>query len=258
LLWKILGETHGSDEQIRNNFSLWIGADMGEKGGANIEVAHHLNEGEEHAEKHATSRVHKTLEVVEAILLALVAITTAWSGYQSAKFDSVQSELYGRSSRLRVEGQALELEGNQAKTYDASTIVEWLKAEATGQAKLAALFERRLLPEIRPAFEAWKKTDPLNNPNAPPGPARMAEYHDVMGEQAAAKNKEATDLFEKGTQAREHADDYVRVTVSLATVLLLIAISQRFRSHRIRAALAVVALVVLSIPLWRLLSLPRL
>jgi uncharacterized membrane protein len=253
-----LGETHGSDEEIRNNFSLWIGADMGEKGGANIEVAHHLNEGEEHEEKHATSRVHKIVEVVEAILLALVAITTAWSGYQSAKFDSVQSELYGRSSRLRVEGQALELEGNQAKTFDASTIVEWLKAEATGQTKLAALFERRLLPEIRPAFEAWKKTDPLNNPNAPPGPARMAEYHDVMGEQAAAKNQEATDLFEKGTRAREHADDYVRVTVFLATVLLLIAISQRFRSHRIRTVLAVVALLVLSIPVWRLLTLPRL
>jgi hypothetical protein len=157
-----------------------------------------------------------------------------------------------------VEGQALELEANQLKEYDASTIVEWLKAEATGQTKLAALFERRLLPEIRPAFEAWKKTDPLNNPTAPPGPARMAEYHDVMGAQAAAKNQEATELFEKGTQAREHADDYVRVTVSLATVLLLIAISQRFRSHRIRTVLAVVALFVLSIPVWRLLTLPRL
>src|SRR3974390_2447370 len=147
--------TPRNGEENRKGLSVWIGAEMGEKGGANIEVAHHLNEGEEHAEKHGTSPVHIIVEVIEAILLALVAITTAWSGYQSARFDSVQSELYGRSSRLRVEGQALELESNQAKQYDASTIVEWLKAEATGQTKLAALFERRLLPEIRPAFEAW-------------------------------------------------------------------------------------------------------
>jgi uncharacterized membrane protein len=231
---------------------------MPEKGGANIEVVHHLNEEKEHGERHGRSRVHPIVEVIEAILLALVAITTAWSGYQSARFDSVQSELYGRSSRLRVEGQALALEANQAKEYDASTIVEWLKAESRGETKLAALFERRLLPEIRPAFEAWKKTDPLNNPNAPPGPARMAEYRDVMGEQAVQKNQDATDLFEKGTQAREHADKYVRVTVFLATVLLLIAISQRFRSHRIRAWLAVIALLILSIPVWQLLTLPRL
>ena len=230
---------------------------MPETGGANIEVAHHLNEEREHGETHGRSRVHQIVEIIEAILLAVVAITTAWSGYQSARFDSVQAELYGRSSGLRVEGQALALEANQVKEYDASTIVEWLKAESRGETKLAAFFERRLLPEIRPAFDAWKKTDPLNNPNAPPGPAKMAEYRDVMGEQAAQKNQAATDLFEKGTQAREHADDYVRATVSLATVLLLIAISQRFRSHQIRVWLAVLALLVLSIPVWQLLTLPR-
>ena len=45
---------------------------MPEAGGANIEIAHHLNEaGEHHGPK---SRWHELLEVVEAIVLALVAI----------------------------------------------------------------------------------------------------------------------------------------------------------------------------------------
>ena len=231
---------------------------MPERGGANIEVAHHLNEGDEHGHKHGTPRVRQIVEVIEAILLAMVAITTAWSGYQSARWDSVQSELYGRSSRLRVEGQALGIEANQAKEYDSATVVEWIKAEAHGETKLADLFERRLLPEFRSAFEAWKKTDPLHNPNAPMGPALMPEYHDLRGEAAAKKNQEATDLFERGTQAREWADQYVRVTVFLATVLLLIAISQRFHSHWVRVVLAVIAVLMLSIPVWRLFTLPRL
>ena len=229
---------------------------MPEAGGANIEVAHHLNEADKHEETRLVG-AHLLVEVIEAILLAIVAITTAWSGYQAARWDSVQSELYGRSYRLRVEAQAQEIEANQAKQYDAETVVEWLKAEVQGETKLADFFERRLLPEFQPAFQSWKKTDPLHNSKAPIGPSMMPEYRDLRGEQAARKNQEASELFEKGTQARERGDEYVRVTVFLATVLLLVAISQRFHSHRIRVMLAIVALFMLCIPVSRLLMLPK-
>jgi phosphoglycerol transferase MdoB-like AlkP superfamily enzyme len=85
----------------------------------------------------------------------------------------------------------------------------------------------------------------------------MSNYRDVRGEDAAKKNQEATELFERGTRAREHADDYVRLTVFLATVLLLVAISQRFQSHRIRVALAIIALLMVCVPIWQLIILPR-
>jgi hypothetical protein len=62
----------------------------------------------------------------------VVAIATAWSGYQAARWDEVQSELYGRSSWFRGEGQLLDLQANQEKLYDAATVVEWVKAEALG------------------------------------------------------------------------------------------------------------------------------
>lgn len=231
---------------------------MPEKGGANVEVAHHLNESHEHEPHHGHWHVHGMVEVIEALVLALVAITTAWSGYQSARWDSVQSELYGRSTRLRVESEGIVTEANQMKLYDAATVVEWLKAEAQGDTKLAELFERRLFPEFRPAFESWKKTDPLHNPNAPAGPTLMPEYRDRGAEAATRKSQEANDLFERGTRARETADEYVRVTVFLATVLLLTAISQRFRSHSIRFVLVAVAILMLSVPVWQLIALPRL
>jgi hypothetical protein len=230
---------------------------MPEAGGHNIEIARHLNEAEEPANSHAKSRAHHIVELIEAVILALIAVTTAWSGYQAARWDANQSVLYGRSSRLRVEGQTMEVEANQAKVYDASIVVEWLKSEFHGETKLADFFERRILPEFRPAFEAWKKTDPVHNPNAPVGPAMMPEYHDARGEEAASKNKEATELFEQGTRAREIGDAYVRVTVGLATVLFLIAMGQRFRSRRIRVMLVTIAFMLLCFPLWRILTLPR-
>jgi hypothetical protein len=231
---------------------------MPEAGGHNIEIAHHLNEGEESAGSHKKSRAHHIVEVIEAVILALVAVTTAWSGYQAARWDANQSVLYGRSSRLRIEGQTLEVESNQAKAFNASLIVEWLKSSSHGETKLADFFERHLLPAFRPAFEAWKKTDPLNNPNAPVSPVAMPEYRDPKGEEAARKNNEATELFEQGTRAREIGDAYVRATVGLATVLFLTAMSQRFKSHRIRVMLVAFAFFLLSFPLWRVLTLPRL
>jgi hypothetical protein len=66
--------------------------------------------------------------------------------------------------------------------------LKWLKAEAHGDKKLAALFEGRFLPEFRPAFEAWKKTDPVNNPNAPAGPQLMEEYRSSKTQEAAKLN----------------------------------------------------------------------
>ena len=148
---------------------------MSEAGGSNIEVAHHLSDHK----ASSPSLGHEILEIAEAVVLALVAITTAWSGYQAAKWDGLQDEHYEQSTKLRVQAQGLATRGGQEQIYDASTVTEWIKAESSGNHKLAQLFERRFRPEARVAFEAWRKTDPLNNPDAPPGPLAMPEYHNA-------------------------------------------------------------------------------
>ena len=226
---------------------------MPEAGGSNIEIATHLNEHGGHAE----SSGHAILEIVEALVLAIVAIATAWSGYQAALWTGHQSELYGQASKLRVQAEGAANAANQERLYNASTVVEWLKAEAQGQKKLSDLFERRFLPEFRPAFEAWKKTDPLNNPNAPAGPQLMTEYRSSKTDEAARLNNQATEVFEQGTHGREIADQYVRATVTLATVLLLIAISQRFKTRGVRVALLLIAALLLCFPVYHILTLPK-
>jgi hypothetical protein len=225
---------------------------MSEAGRSNIEVAQHLG----HHRESSRSLGHEILEVAEGMVLAIVAIATAWSGYQAELWTGQQSELYGQASKLRVEAEGLATYANQERLYNASTVVEWLKAEAHGDKKLADFFERRFLPEFRPAFESWKKTDPVNNPKAPAGPQLMAEYRSSKAEEAAKLNDQAAEVFEQGTRARRQSDQYVRVTVMLATVLLLIAISQRFKT-RVRFGLLVIAMILLCFPVYHLLSLPR-
>jgi hypothetical protein len=225
---------------------------MPEAGGSNIEIAHHLTEHEE-----SESSRHAILEIIEAVVLAIVAITTAWSGYQAALWTGHQSELYGQASKLRVQAEGAAAYANQERMYNSSTVVEWLEAEAHNDSKLSALFERRFLPEFRPAFEAWKKTDPLNNPNAPAGPQLMAEFRSTKTQEAVKLNDQATEAFEHGTQGRQFADQYVRATVTLATVLLLVAVSQRFKTRNVRVALITIAMILLCFPLYHILTLPR-
>ena len=86
----------------------------------------------------------------------------------------------------------------------------------------------------------------------------MPEYHNAQGEESAKLSQEATEAFEQGAKSRSTSDDYVRVTVLLATVLLLTAIAQRFKTHQVRVGLAVVAFLLVCIPIYRILTLPRL
>ena len=227
---------------------------MPESGASNIELAHQLAESRKAAPQ---SLAHELLEIAEAIVLAIVAIVTAWSGYQAALWSGVQSELYGVSARSRVEAEGAMATANEERAYNSVAITEWLKAEARGETRLAQIFERRLLPQIRPAFEAWKKTDPLNNAQAPAGPYFMPQFRSLGLEESAKLNAQATESFAQGNDARRHADDYVRVTVTLAAVLLLTAIGQRFRIHAIRVGLTVVAALLLIQPIYRVFTLAQ-
>ena len=120
------------------------------------------------------------------------------------------------------------------------------------------LYERRFSPEYKLAFDAWLATDPFSNPEAPPGPSFMPEYVNPQLERGAAMNGLATRTFVEGTAARGHADDYIRTTVMLATVLFLIALSQRFRVRRVRYGVLGVAGGLMIFGLVTILTFPRL
>jgi|SoimicmetaTmtLAB_FD_contig_51_1522672_length_1634_multi_2_in_0_out_0_2 hypothetical protein len=224
--------------------------------GTNVEVAHKLTE-REHDERRKR-RWEEVVEILEAAVLALVAIATAYSGYQAAKWDGHQAFLYGISTKYRVEAGVAATEGGQQRLLDVSTFNTWIEAKAQGQEKLAALYVRRFSPEYRAAFRAWIAIDPLTNPNTPPGPSFMPQYHNALLEQADRLNTQATAAFEEGTMARDTAEDYVRGTVLLATVLFMIALSQRFKLRNVRIGTLVVATALFLIALVSVVTYPHL
>jgi hypothetical protein len=117
----------------------------------------------------------EVIEIIEALILALVAVATAWSGYQAAQWAGKRAEEYARASRLRVTAEGLATLAGQERIYDSDTFNVWLAARLDGKEKEAEFFERRFRDEYRPAFTAWLKTDPFNNNQAPPGPIFMSD-----------------------------------------------------------------------------------
>jgi hypothetical protein len=211
--------------------------------GERVEVAADVSEPESPPKKPLFWT--ELVEVVEVIVLALVAIATAWSGYQAAKWDGQQSLLYGTASTDRFKADAASTAGGQELVLDVSLFTAWLQATEAHDSTLAALYVRRFTPDYRIAFQAWLKTDPLTNPTAPAGPAYMPQYRNPNLVAAAQLNNRAATAFAQGGTARDNSDHYVRDTVLFAAVLFLVAIAQRFKLRNVRVATTTIALVLL-------------
>jgi len=228
---------------------------MSEARESNVEIAHNLNGGDGHGR--LPSVREDIVEILEALVLALVAIATAWSGYEASSWNGRQSELYGQSGEIRLMADQVATLGNQERLYDAIGLNAWLTAVSRGDMPMAAIFVRRFRSEFKEAFAAWMKTDPLHNSTAPPSPAAMAEYHNANLEQAQTLSGEASEAFERGTKARATGDAYVRCTVLLSIVMLFTAISRHFRIKPVRTSLLIVGSALLCTAIWSILTLPR-
>jgi hypothetical protein len=225
--------------------------------GSNIEIAQTLSDHIEKTRAEASKASWTRLEIVEAVLLAVVAVATAWTGYQAAKWDGRQAELYGEASTMRIEADELVTLGGQQRLLDVSTFNTWIQAKNEGHEELAELYVRRFSPEFKTAFDAWLKTNPFSNPSAPPGPSFMPEYKNPQIAKGVAANHEASRIFDQGTDARHRSDEYIRLTVVFATVLFLLALSQRFRPA-VRFGLLVPAGGLMIYALVTILTFPRL
>jgi len=222
---------------------------------SNVEFAQKIHE-EGHHRPPSTSRQAQWVEIAEAVVLAIVAVATAWSGYQAARWDALSAQHYNLASRTTVMSQEKATLAGQDRLYDITTFNAWLDAKLAGKDKLAAFYQRRFRPEYATAFSAWLKLDPMNNSSAPAGPIFMPEYANASSQQSAKLAQDATGHFESGVSMRETGDKYVRVTVFLATVLLLTALSQRFEILGPRVAVVAVAFALLVISMYWMLTFP--
>jgi hypothetical protein len=230
------------------------------------EIAEHREHAEhaEHAEhtEHAGgahaehARRDRMISIVEALILSIVALLAAWSGYSAAKWSTHASLSLAKASSTRTKANLNQIQATQIRTLDSVSFNAAEAAYLSGNLRLFQLTLRRMRPGYRPAVNAWLATHPLKNPNAPPDPSYMPQYR--IPQEAAAKiqNAQADAYFAEGENAADTGDKYVRLTVLLAAVLFLVGIGSRFPVRMARYGLISIAGVLLVVSVVQLLGLP--
>jgi hypothetical protein len=221
------------------------------------EVGKEIAEHKAHAEAHGADDGQSSwLSVIEAVLLSLVAVLAAYSGFAAAKWGTESSLMLAKASAERTEASRNDLEAIVTRGIDSASFNAWFSAFVAGNATDERLAAKRMRPGYRPAFNAWLATDPAHNPNAPAGPSYMPQYVIPQATAAAKYDSEADAAFSRGQAAGTTGDNYIRDTVFLATVLFLVGISGHFTLRRARLGLIGVGGALLVFAVIQLLGLP--
>ena len=169
----------------------------------------------------------------------------AWSGFASAKWSTESRLQLAEANASRVEANRAAGTAAADKETDDLAFNAWFATAVLGNAQAMEIAERRFRPEFQAAFDAWIKTDPLNNPDAPPSPTYMPEYVQPEIDEAEELDRHTNELSKEGAESGETADRYVRITVFLASVLFLVGISGHFPVRIARYGLICTAVVIL-------------
>lgn len=185
------------------------------------------------------------LEVVSAVILAVVTIITAWSAFQATKWGGVMSIRFSEAGAARTQATQAAGRADVERAIDVGLFTQYVAAVAEDRTELANFIEQRFRDEFAPAFDAWAALEPLTNPAAPSSPFVMEEY--VIDEAVAAAELDATAdrRAQQARDANQTGDNYVLLTVLFAAVLFFAGVSTKFETVGVQVGLLVVAVVLL-------------
>jgi len=201
-------------------------------------------------------RFGRWVEILAAIVLSLATVATAWCGYQATRWSGEQARAYSEASANRVRASQRANEAMLITNLHVVLFTDYMAARLGTNPALADALSQRFPQPLKAAADAWLALDPLSNPDAPPTPFAMPQYRLTERDEAQAFDQLADDRFNEANQANDLSDEYVRLTVIFATVLLFGGISGKFQWWAIDAIMLVLGAVVFVAALVTLIGVP--
>lgn len=165
------------------------------------------------------------IEVIGVFTLSIVAIITAWCGFEASQWGGEMSISFAQASTARLQAATAEGRARDARTVDLIIWTEYVKALAENNTRLADYVEARFSPELEKAFKVWDAGGRVEA-----GPFTNAAYVPPGTEEAAALSAKADAKFAEGLINDVRGDNYQLLTVLFALVLFLTAMSSRPRA----------------------------
>jgi hypothetical protein len=184
------------------------------------------------------------VELVATVLLAVATVATAWSGYQSTRWNGEQAKASARANALRIDSAKAAALANSQTEIDVETFTQWVDAYALKRTELADFYFKRFRAEFRPAVTAWAATRPLENPAAPLTPFAMPQYKVAARAEAERLDAEAELVAAQARRNIQRASNYVLGVVLFASALFFAGMSTKLTSPRLRVVLLAIGCAV--------------
>jgi hypothetical protein len=174
----------------------------------------------------------RRVELLATVLLAIAAVATAWSTYQSTRWRGEQASDSTKATAAHIASSQASTRAGQLTQIDIATFVQWIDADVAGKRKLAQFYRRRFRKEFRPAFAAWIATSPRTNPAAPLTPFAMRQYRLAEAVRAERLNSAAGMNADAAGEANRRSGNYVAALVLFAVALFFAGMATKLRSLR--------------------------
>ena len=198
----------------------------------------------------------KKVEIISAVLLSIVIISTAWCAYQSTLWSGIMTFRLGEVNANTQKYVMSTIQQSQYSTVDVITFMEYINALNSNDEKRTQFFFERFREDFKPAVEAWLKTNPLENPDAPSHPLMMPEYKKTFSEDAEKFAEQSAIKLNEASQANKNSDNYILLTVIYASVLFLSGVLSKFPGLKVRTSLLTIGIIIYVITTIGLFSLP--
>jgi hypothetical protein len=186
----------------------------------------------------------RIIEIVTVLLLAAATVGSAWSAYQVAQWNGVDTDEARASAAFRLEASQEYLLATQLVSYDASAVAQYSQAVATESEELQEfLLESIVRPGFRPVLERWREQY-----QAGETPTNLLEdevYLEELFAPSLELDEEAAAATQRSEEASSNADGYVQLTLFFASALFFGGITASFRTRLPKVILLTASAVTL-------------
>lgn len=186
------------------------------------------------------------VDVVATLVMAVAALLTAWSAFQSDQWGDQMSFSLAQGAAARTEATREYTRAGQLTEVDVAGFYAWLELLQndieTGAVDVSSGYTPdpetfsgfaylRFRPEFEVAVDAWLALEPLTNPEALPSPFQMDEYVVPEADEAERLEEEANAKYASAQAADDNDDQYVVSTIVFAAVFLFAGLSTKMRTR---------------------------
>lgn len=176
------------------------------------------------------------MDLAYATILGLTVVMIAWCGYQHELWGSALTFELKAANTAHREYVTAELKEKQSMILDNVAFNGYLVAVSNHDQKLIDYYKNSFRPEMKTAFDAWLRTNPLNGTGEKStSPFDLPEY------QRPSDNEKVISFLQLADEKSQNADkmssiasNYVYLTTLFASISFLEGIGRVFASKKMQ------------------------